>query len=452
MTDKILTAFNTWKRQIQNNVVDLIGDSRAAMAWVSVTPGTPNAGGGATTLGLQAFHPLNWLNMLNGNPITLGLCFANPGKRTDEYIPQFKTARLASKAGWSWYNFPFVNDLAAAQTGYTDNDGNAVTTANVALLAFNRLKTEWELDLAAGKKVVIMTEPGATNLNAAAVAALHELNLRMKCYAEANPYVTLIDMTPIVWQPTQSASAIRFRTNYAQIGDPTHWSGFGCYQMAISPPMTNWLARNFQTRDKAVASATDVYTTNPRQIIRQPFQLAASGGTTGTNVTVSSGTVPGNLKIQTLLNTAASVAITTTDTVSGDTSSGKDVTWAITFTAAGIFSIIADSPSTSYWGVTSLIEAGVNVDVAANASGANVYGDLQINSNLGSDDAWMLYAPRNISIGPTTAYSLQLKSEISTARAGSGTTGYIAPTVSVAGDIGTTITITTRRWWGYLRY
>jgi hypothetical protein len=446
------TNGNQLKTQYANNVVDIVGDSRAAMAWVSVDSDNPNAQGGATAYGLNGFHPINWLNMMTGNRITIGQCFAKSGERSDQYFSRFRDARLKSNAGWTWYNFPAGNDIGYAMTGYTDLDGNVVTTANVAAITFERLRKEWELDIAAGKKVLVNTEPGATNFDAAAVRAVHELNLRIKCYVEANPFITLIDLTPILWAPTQSATQIRFKTGYLQTSDTIHLSATACYAAAKSTDLQGWVTRNFQFREKGVAAAHDVYATNPRQIIRQPFQLTATGGVTGANATVSSGTVPGNYSIKS--SAAASVSITQADTA-GDATGGKDTTWAITMGAsAGIFEITADSPSTSYWSIDSLIETGVSVDVAANTAGANVYGDLQINTTGAggrTEDFWALYYPRNLSNGPTEAYSLQFKTEIAKPRGGAAT-GYLAPKVLVSLGANQTVTITTRRWWGYLRF
>jgi hypothetical protein len=346
-----------------------------------------------------------------------------------------------------------VASTTITSTGYTDLITNTyVTVANVAQVAFENLRAAWQEDLDAGKTVILLTETGATNLLTTQVAAIHQLNLRMKCWAETRPGVLLFDFTPLVWAAGQSATVIRFKANYLQPSDPTHFSSFACYQMAKK--FADWIRANYPEREKAVAAAHDIYATNPRQLIRNPLFLVQSGGNTGANMTVASGAVPGSCTLR--ATAAVSAVITYEDVISGDTVSGKQVRIAYTAGAApAIATLEGFSPSPGYWTIADLLELGAEVDVLANAGGAHVYLGVDVNTDAGTRNLYHLYCARAQGIGPTEAYSLSLKSEVASAldlMPASTAIGFIAPSVNVALDANATCTIVVRRMWGYLRY
>ncbi|KQS74515.1 hypothetical protein [Rhizobium sp. Leaf383] len=443
MADKLLTAFHVWRHNLRLNLWDYNGDSRAKQHHVSAVLPRP--------IGKAALGPLNWGNALSGQRMTLGGSFATSGSRSDQYILEYKAARLASHAGVSFWNSGIVNNIAQATAGYIDLiSGLAVTVANVALVSLQGLITEWELDLAAGKRVIVCTEPGATNLNPAQVAAVHEYNMRLKCWADTRPGVILLDVTPVLWSPAGSGTAIAFKAGYLQPGDPTHLSPLGAYMLGkliFAPLMRQMLPE----RDRAVVAAHDAYNVNPRQLAANPLHTTLSGGNTQTNVTVSSGTVPGSRNVR--ADVPMSVAITSEDVVAGDAASGKNVILSLTNgAAAGIFTYEVFSPATAYWAVDSLIETGAEVDVAANSGGAHVFLGCDINTNNGTKQAWDMYATRGQGAGPSEAYSLSLKSEVEQPLAGAAATGYIAFAVRVALDANATCVVKVRRMWGYLRY
>ncbi|OLP56681.1 hypothetical protein BJF92_11375 [Rhizobium rhizosphaerae] len=426
------------------SVCDIMGDSRAAQAGVAVFAPP------ARHIGLSNLYWLNWANVLTGQRMSINRLFASSGKRTDEYINLFKSARVASDAGWAIWNYPLVNNLAQAEAGYTHAvTGATITTANVAAVAFADLQAEWESDLAAGKRLILLTEPGATNLSAASVQALHDFNLRLKCWAEGKPGVYLFDFCALLWAATQSGSLIRFKPGVLQPSDPTHYSALGAY--TVGKAFADFLRSNLPARDRAIAGVHEARPANPRQIVANPFFITTSGGATGANMTVSSGTVPGNTAIS--ATAACSVAISNADADSGNIYGGKAITYALTAGAAAtVARIAADSPPTSYWSVSDILETGVEIDVAANAGGAHVYSTLEINTDKGSKNAWSMYGLTSQGAGPTEAYHMSMRTEPEPPIDGSVTVGYAAPIIYVALAANATCSISVQRQWGYRRY
>ncbi|OLP56841.1 hypothetical protein BJF92_12275 [Rhizobium rhizosphaerae] len=347
-----------------------------------------------------------------------------------------------------------VASTTITSTGYTDTiTGVYVDVSNVVQVAYANLVAEWQLDLDSGKKVVLVAETGSTALNAAQVNAVLDFNLRQKAWAEAKS-VHLFDFGPVVWAATQSGTLLRFKSGVLQPSDPTHFSSLGAFLQANAGPV-DWIKANFVYRDKGVATAADSRPNNPRQIITNPFFLTLSGGITGANVTVSSGTVPANTKISAPAPSGpCSVAITSAAYDAADANSGNKVRFALTAGASAVVARIEfDSPPTTYWQIQDLLEAGVGVDVEANSGGAHVYGALEISTaGGGTKNAWALFGLPSQGPGPTSAYHIDLKTEIEGTLPGSTATAYAALVVYVAIPANGTAAVSLSRPWGYRRY
>ena len=145
----------------------MIGDSRTADLW---------SGGGKSSRNF-----FNWAcAYYKQAPILVGNYGAS-GKRSDEYLTNgnFETA-LADGSGVLIFGYPAVNDIGTAFTGYTDAFGNVVTLANAASVIVGNLARYWRKAVDAGKKVVVLTEPGSTVQVASQVAVMHEINALIK--------------------------------------------------------------------------------------------------------------------------------------------------------------------------------------------------------------------------------------------------------------------------------
>ena len=388
----------------------------------------------------------NWFNWASAyykqTPILVGR-YGVSGNRTDQYLTNgnFESA-LNDGAQWLIFGFPAVNDIAQANAGYTDTFGRAVNLTNVAAYASDNIITYAKRAVAGGKRVIVLTEPGATTLNATQVAAVHEFNRLLKSRITEVPGGILYDPCPILWNPTASATFIGFKTNYT--GDGTHNQQQGGRAVGIDFAM-NVLPAILPKIDSAPANLSDSIANGTNQLYRNPLFGTLTGGTNGGNFSLTSGNIPANMTISGTAAGLLSLAITSAANANGF---GNDVTFA--FTSTGVVSGRIDLDlNNADWNLTDYLEGRIEVDVAAGGSGvAGVYAEMFISTNLGTLDYWTMQAsaagpmatsgdtgivlrtPRGLPfIGSTTKNSAKLRVWVAFSGAGSQTVTLRRPGV-----------------------
>jgi hypothetical protein len=151
---------------------DFAGDSRTADVLVSPSLGL-----------LGGVSGLNWFNQANalsGHRYQVGLVTASSGCRSDQYLyPDNIKPMLSSSNQWFVIGYPAVNDIGAVGNNctianasstvtaypYTNIYGVSVTQSNVANVVAGNLLAVVRSAIAAGKKVILLKEPGNTLVN-----------------------------------------------------------------------------------------------------------------------------------------------------------------------------------------------------------------------------------------------------------------------------------------------
>lgn len=427
---------------IQNSAAH-IGDSRTAHLLT---------GGLSEQTALSSRHWWNHYNALAGQPMPLAGVFAESGRRTDEYINTYLQQALASGCQWLIFGFPCVNDISQAAAGYTNSDGVAVTLANVVAVAAAKLQAAMLTAKAAGKRVISLSEPGASNFTQAQVTCVFEFNARMRAWCAANG-IEYFDVTPTLWAPTSSATAIAFRSGYtsndAGAADPTHFSTRGAYYLGKA--FQSFFAGRVSAPDFLTASIADVYATNPLSLYINPLFNTATGGTDA----AAGGTINNlaNLPSGNRAVVRAGVTCTITQAANAD-GFGNDVTLAFTTTAAALCQIDQSIPIGN-WSLSDYIQAGYEVSVAAGSVNASVYQALSIATDAGTPNSFCLYSAASgfgtyYGPGPTEAYTYKLLTPPTRAKAGSTSKTFVsAPLMVALAGNGSAITLTLRR--GLLR-
>lgn len=440
---------------IVNNLMDLIGDSR-----------TQDQGTNGTPVGQSGVHFLNHYNATNGNRITVYQNQGWAGSRSDQWLKGLSSANVqvrqgidalvSSPSAWVLIGFPIVNDLAQSAAGYVEQVGGvAVTAANVADVAFANIKAAILRLLAAGKRVIVTPEPGATNLPVAAIGQLHRFNYLLRRLVETTDRVYTWNPLKVLWTastPTSITMAPNVMRNPGSV-DPTHYSVEGGrvlggeFAITANPMFPRQSYRPYSLHDNPAVNPGQM-TPNAlfTRVMGDGFLPAPVAGKTSGGVVVSSGTVPAGYEIKGSAN--SSVAITIADEPNG---LGKVVTFAITSTAADNVQIIANAPSAASWNLTDNFQQQADIAVAAGSVNAWTYSEMQINTDLGTDSYFALFADANYKPFPTVAYNYTLYSQVGKVKAGSVTKGYVSARISTvltaAGS--TTISVSCpdfRRW------
>lgn len=350
----------------------MIGDSRTADLLVSVSNMSTNA--------------RNWFNWAcayyKQAPLLVG-AYGVSGARTDQYLTNgnFEKA-LADGAKFLIFGLPAYNDINQANAGYTDTFGRTVNLTNVASYAVDNLITYAKRAVAAGKSVILLTEPGGTLLNASQVAAVHEFNRLLKDRVREVPGAILYDPCPILWNPTASTTTIAFKANY--LGDGIH-NQQAAARAVGAEFAANVLPSLIPKIDTAPANLSDSIANGTNQLYRNPLFNTLTGGTNGGNFTLTSGNIPANMTISGTAAGLLSLAITSAANANGF---GNDVTFA--FTSTGTVSGRIDlDVNIADWNLTDFMEGRIEVDVAPGGSGmGGVYAEMFISTNLGTLDYW----------------------------------------------------------------
>lgn len=360
--------------QPRANGFSMIGDSRTA----------------DLTIG-QGTNCRNWFNWAcayyRQSPLLVG-AYGASGNRSDQYLTNGNFERaLTDGSQWLIFGYPAVNDISQANAGYTDTFGRAVTLSNVAELALDNVITFAKKAVAAGKKVIVLTEPGATSLTAAQVAVVHDYNRRVKERIAEVPGAVLYDPCPTLWDAAASATLIAFKTNYS--GDGTHAQQAAARAVGADFA-ANVLPAILPKVDTAPANTSDSAANGTNQLFRNPLFSTLTGGTTGSNITLSSGTVPANVSISGSAAISLAVTITSATNANGF---GNDVTFA--FTANGTGNARIDLATTvGDWNLTDLFESRIEIDVAAGSTAAGVHAVTNVltDSSTKTNALYAMYA------------------------------------------------------------
>lgn len=418
-----------------NNYIDLIADSRTYDQGVNSTP-----------VGQTGVHLINHANAQSGGRFIVNANHGWSGSRSDQWLqgldnsnPPVKVrggidAMVASSAGWFYIGFPIVNDLAQSAAGYIDTiSGVAVTATNVADVAFGNIKPAILRLLATGKRGIVTPEPGATNLPVAAIRQLHRFNYLLRRLVETTDRLYMWNPLKVLWANT-TPTAISMVAGVMRNGDPTHYSVIG--GLLLGREFAATFAPMFPFQNFKPISIHDNPSSNPGQMTPNALftrvkgdglqpAFAADGVVSG-GLVLTSGTVPAGYEIKG--SASSSVAITIADEPNGY---GKVVTFAITTTAADVVQIIANAPSSGAWNLTDNFQQQVDLAVAAGSANAWAYGDMQINTNLGTDSYYALYADGSYGPFPTFAYNHQLISQVGKVKEGSTAKGYVNARIGV---------------------
>jgi lysophospholipase L1-like esterase len=325
---------------------------------------------------------IGWAKALSGQRVTIATNQGNSGDRSDQMLARLINC-LTSKAGTGYIHIG-ANDLAQAAATFVSTAGpmagTTINTSNVAQHVIENVKFAYERMMQAGfKQVIVVMEPGATNLTAAAVAATHELNQRHREYAEENDGYILFDLPFYVWDvATHTTSAITFKANYLRAADPVHLAAAGAYAGGVG--LASLFTQLFPPLPRELRSPGDVYSANGNiNQLLNPMFLTATGGTNSANVT---GSVPSGWRATFATqggNGSGAQSCVVSNGTPADGSPGKETIMAITPSAIGDGFALTQDWNLNNWSQGDIIQAGAEVvlDDATNVAGAYVY--LQAN-------------------------------------------------------------------------
>lgn len=266
-----------------------MGDSRVRSFYNDSAFNNKNAGNHLVVANTQMGQRMNTI----GNGAAAGL-------RSNEYNSATPTM-TASSAG-TLVIFGVVNDISQGRTG-ADSWATVKDIADAAI--------------AAGKSVVLHTEPGAEGFNSTQIGHRNTFNSSALAYQAANPTkVRIFDFAASALVDPTSTTSIAFKTGYSY--DGTHLSNLGA--RAVGTDFAAWAATHI---GGTPLNMTALQTSN---LLQNPLFATTTGGTLGAGTT---GTVPANWSS----SRSATAAATISTGVSPD--GGNEVIVAATGSAAG---------------------------------------------------------------------------------------------------------------------
>lgn len=349
----------------------------------------------------------NWFNQAcaryNQVPLLIG-AYGAAGKRSDEYLTNgnFELA-LGDASRFFIFGYPAVNDISQSAIGYTDTFGRAITASNVASYAVDNIINYAKKAAIAGKKVIVLTEAGATTLAAAQVASVHEFNRLLKMRISEVPGAVLYDPCPLIWNATSSSTLIAFKTNFS--GDGTHAQQMAARVVGIDFAQ-NVLPSLIPKVDFTNANISDSVANGTNQLFRNPLFNTLTGGTAGGNFTLTSGNVPANMTISGSASAGLAATITSAANANGF---GNDIT--LNFSSTGAVGARIDlTLTTTDWNLTDLLEGFIDMDVASGGTNVSgVYAEMMIQTNAGTNDLWANYSGNSGPMATTGDTGLRLR-------------------------------------------
>lgn len=395
-------ALNSYK-------VSIIGDSRTQDYYLS-----------GKRIGARSW--IAWANAYLGGALEMVAEYATSGFRSDQFFAEATFSQmLADGASLAIVGYPFVNDVAQAQAGYTDVDGNSITLANVQAVAMARHADRVQRLVAAGKLVIVCVEPGSTTLNAAQVAVVHAINAELRDKYRGYGAVKLFDPLSIVWSKATTASAIAFNSGFSTDGThATSRQGQRVGKYAAEKFFPSFLIPRKSYGVDLVTSSAQLYP--------NPGYATTTGGTTS-NIT-GSDPLPANI---TLAATSAGIASYTASIADAEDGTGKELTLSITATGAVEVRVIHNGIPTAGLLYTHSFVGGVDCTVVS-AAGCRVFGNMQLFTGQGTEDGYALYGGDASDVWLVTGATgeFRLQSDPVTPPAGSST--GLAPQWRVVAD------------------
>ncbi|EGI55042.1 hypothetical protein SUS17_2123 [Sphingomonas sp. S17] len=325
------------------NVETDLGDSRVAAN--TLDPSQRNRG---------TRSPMNWVNAMLGQRLTIGQTFGVSGDRTDQMFARLPAA-IATNAGILriWGGINNIGAVASGSPAYTYTHavtGETVTINTVAAVTMRDLRQMAETARAAGMIVIIENEIGGSTITTTEkLAALNSLRQMIAEYGEVTPGIYVHDAFPMVMQP--GAATPTFKAGYSY--DGIHYSGRGAYWHAKSEaPLVDRLTA---PRSVLIRSAMEVPANGRRQLLTNPIFATTTGGTAGNGIT---GDVPSGWTAAMGTN----VGSTTLSSVTNSDAVGNGVQAAITYNAAGSFSMTQTLSGTSGGAYNANLQPGDEVE------------------------------------------------------------------------------------------
>ncbi len=333
------------------NAFAFLGDSRLAALF-------SNSGLYPSLGYVKAAHFFNVANSLLGGRMKITYCSATSGQRSDQYLTALPDA-IASGAGWLMIH-GVVNDIA-----------QYVAQGDTALSIFNRVKAAAQTARNAGMNVIIVGEPGATNITAGTMTGMvHEFNERVREYCEVTPGVYYFDLPSVVIDPTSGAAAIAFLSGYAY--DTTHLDGKGHWY--VGNAFATFIDSFIPPLPFSIYSANEVASNGNLQQVANPLFITTTGGTSGTGIT---GSTPASFT-----SGRGGSATATISTAADANGFGNAVTFACTFTAQGEYINFEQGTTLGNYTIPGdIVDNGVTVSVA---SGSVNLGGVYLNTNFGT--------------------------------------------------------------------
>lgn len=347
---------------------------------------------GAFDVQYRATNWVNWLNVLSGQRVTVVSTGAIAGKRTDEYLANFEKV-LASGVGTIVFGMPCVNDIFQ----------NYPTATTSAQTAFANIKVKAEIALAAGKRVLCLTEPGSTPLSADQVKQVAIFNRLLTEWAESVQGVDVFDVRPIVWSAIAGGTTLTFKTDYQY--DGTHYTPKGGHAIGkAAATFAQGVGLLGPSQLRLASNVIDVFANNGIDLLNNGLFTTLTGGTIDTPIAgVTTGNCPTTYKLSaTDASKVTSIAITSAANADGF---GNDLTLAIAVSGATVVKFSNDIPS-----IGSKVPNGSFIDYAMQVDVAN--GSV----NFDGPQLWLYPGNMNEQFymesfyrGPSEAYSETLQ-------------------------------------------
>lgn len=387
-------------------LVTTVADSRGAAVYID-----------GARLAFNMRSPIVWARDLTGQRFVIGPTFGVSGDRTDQMAARLPAA-IATNAG-ILHLWGGVNDIA--QNYPTASTSGATAAANIIAMA--------EAARAAGMKVIIEAEMGASTLTAAQMQQVLELRQRLFDYAENTPNVYVSDAMAAVMSPAAGTTTVSFKTGYSL--DGTHETSLGAYWHAVSTlvPIFNTI---LPPRNVLIRSGTELPGNGRWQLLANPIFATATGGTlSGGGV---SGAVPSGWTA--LIGGGATATYGTQADADGI---GNNVTIACTWAAAGDACRLQQTAAIGDWQVGDIIQGVAQVQITGSPSClAAARLNVTLNGTLsGTSTSFTLqdgyHATTAGSLGANTAYVATLMTRPFTVPAYTAK-GYLAAYIYIEGS------------------
>jgi hypothetical protein len=437
-------------------LIAVLGDSRAAQIHADTT-----------RLNITNSNIFSWANALSGHRVTIGYPGGISGDRSDQMLARVAGAILTN-SGTAYIHIG-VNDIAQAFSGFVSTAGpmagQTINLTNAALHVFANIVFAYSRLVRAGfTRVIIVLEPGATNCNAQQVGQVHELNQRLRDWAETAYAVTLFDLPFYVWNPTSSGSVIGFKTGYRRYlsgvadNDPTHLSSAGGYAGGV--PLAALFTQLYPHNPRELRSINEIASGNSNiNQIANPMFVTGTGGSAGTGTSAGG---PGTAGIPGLFgtnrdsvagaNSGTQTALISTGTPA-DGSPGKEAILACTFGAAWDAVRIGQDWTLANWNIGDIIQGGCEVSIDDCTGLAGVFMYLQVAGNGGSTAmTTMDMLPSDQTQFTTGPLKMSLLTEKMTIPASIGTKAWITQRLIVVGSGAGTPVVRVRRFQGKRRF